>query len=155
MNFQEFSRLYEEVREEFPSQYLVGLHGCFLRQEVKKDSAGPGLVRLGEYIRQPSGLGDHIVLYYGSFIEAYGALAPKKMKEKIFETFAHEVRHHLEHQAGIDPLGDEDRRNLANFRQRMRLNKKDGEKLKLRVVESLALLGAILLVVAILAKIMQ
>lgn len=119
MDYTTFEQLFDDVTADFPRQYLLGLHGWFLREEVQRDPVEPGLYRLGEYIRDPRGLGDHIVLYYGSFVAVYGHLPPSRMRKKIFDTFAHEVFHHLEHQAGRDQLGDDDRRYLEEYQQAM------------------------------------
>lgn len=119
MDFTTFEQLFDDVTADFPPQYLRGLHGWFLREETKRDPAEPGLYRLGEYIREPRGLGDHIVLYYGSFMAIYGHLPPGIMRQKIFDTFAHEVFHHLEHQAGRDQLGDDDREYLQKYQAEM------------------------------------
>ena len=61
------------------------------------------------------GLGRHIALYYGSFLQVAGP--GFDWEGEVWETLLHELRHHLESLAGRDDLVREDLRRLAAFRR--------------------------------------
>ena len=128
MDYIVFEKIFDEIVEEFPTVYTKGIHGIFLSREVKKDPSISSLYRLGEYRREPRGLGDHIVIYYGSFMIIYPHLSFEQMREKISHTMLHEVQHHLEHRSGIDKLGDEDRLFIANYKKQMGIKEKKNIK---------------------------
>ncbi len=69
---------------------------------------------MGEYIDDPYGLGNYIVLYYGSFREVLGDAPAEVWEEELWETMLHEIRHHVELRAGVDDLELEDLRQLKS-----------------------------------------
>jgi predicted Zn-dependent protease with MMP-like domain len=147
MEFVVFENIFNKIVEEFPTIYTKGIHGIFLSREVKKDPSISSLYRLGEYRREPRGLGDHIVIYYGSFMIIYGHLSIDEMKEQVSHTLLHEVQHHLEHKSGIDKLGDEDRLFIANYKKKMGI--KDKKNIKKDIFDIIKLLLIIVAFIAI------
>lgn len=152
MHFETFEAIFHEALEEFPDRYLHGLSGVFCRREAKSDPAVPGMLRLGEYIREPQGLGDHVILYYGSFLRVYGPLPREEMKKRVFDTIGHEILHHLEHRAGIDDLGDEDRRYLEEAKRRAGLSRAGARELRLEAARAAILILSIILLVFLLSR---
>lgn len=73
------------------------------------------LVILGEY--QVDILGRGIVIYYGSFMYLYYFLDREKLKEKLRETFRHELLHHLENLANLKDLEIEDKKFLEEYKR--------------------------------------
>lgn len=108
-------RLYGEI----PPALLQGLNGGILiSEEARQDDADlPDVYVMGEYIDDPFGLGNYIVLYYGSFLEVLGDAPPEVWEEELWETMLHEIRHHVELRAGVDDLDLEDLRQLEEFRR--------------------------------------
>jgi hypothetical protein len=79
--------------------------------EAKPEPGLKGVWRLGEYLdpgppsafRGFEGLGRHIALYYGSFLQVAGP--GFDWEGEVWETLLHELRHHLESLAGRDDSG--------------------------------------------------
>jgi len=118
--FQEMaSRLYDEI----PPELLEGLNGGILISEeaYQEDPDLPDVYIMGEYIDDPYGLGNYIVLYYGSFCQVLKGEPPEVWEDELWETMLHELRHHVELRAGVDDLDMEDLRQLAEFRRQRQL----------------------------------
>ncbi len=123
MRYEAFVDLVERLWAEIPEAFKRGLQGVHVFPEAKPEPGLPGVFRLGEYLDPgpPStlggfeGLGRHIALYYGSFLQVAGP--GFDWEEEVFETLLHELRHHLESLAGRDDLVQEDLRRLRAWRR--------------------------------------
>lgn len=123
MTYAEFVNLVERLWDEIPEAFKKGLQGVHVLPKAKPESGLKGVWRLGEYLDPgpPSalggfeGLGRHIALYYGSFLQVAGP--GFDWEGEVWETLLHELRHHLESMAGRDDLVQEDLRRLAEFRR--------------------------------------
>lgn len=113
------NRLYDEI----PEALLQGLNGGILiSEEVRQDDPDlPDVYIMGEYIDDPYGLGNYIVLYYGSFRKVLRDEPPEVWEDELWETMLHELRHHVELRAGVDDLDMEDLRQLEEFRRQREL----------------------------------
>lgn len=107
-----------EMYEEIPERLLEGLNGGIVISEeaVQDDEELPDVYILGEYIEDPH-LGNSIMLYYGSFVALFHDEPVEVWEEELWETMLHEVRHHVEHRAGVYDLDLEDLRQLEEFRR--------------------------------------
>jgi hypothetical protein len=123
MTYAEFVNLVERLWDEIPEAFKKGLQGVHVLPKAKPEPGLEGVWRLGEYLDPgpPSalggfeGLGRHIALYYGSFLQVAGP--GFDWEGEVWETLLHELRHHLESLAGRDDLVQEDLRRLAAFRR--------------------------------------
>lgn len=123
MTYEAFVDLVERLWEEVPESFKRGLQGVHVLPQAKPEPGLEGVWRLGEYLDPgpPSalggfeGLGRHIALYYGSFLQVAGP--GFDWEGEIWETLLHELRHHLESLAGRDDLVQEDLRRLDAFRR--------------------------------------
>ncbi len=123
MTYLEFVNLVERLWQEIPEPFKRGVQGVHVLPQAKPEPGLEGVWRLGEYLDPgpPSsfggfeGLGRHIALYYGSFLEVAGP--GFDWEGEVWETLLHELRHHLESLAGRDDLVREDLRRLAEFRR--------------------------------------
>jgi hypothetical protein len=123
MTYAEFVKLVERLWDEIPEAFKKGLQGVHVLPKAKPEPGLEGVWRLGEYLDPgpPSalggfeGLGRHIALYYGSFLQVAGP--GFDWEGEVWETLLHELRHHLESLAGRDDLVREDLRRLAEFRR--------------------------------------
>ena len=114
-----FEELANRLFDEIPPALLEGLNGGILISEEahQEDHDLPDVYIMGEFIDDPFGLGNYIVLYYGSFLEVLGDAPPDVWEEELWETMLHEIRHHVELRAGVDDLDLEDLRQLEEFRR--------------------------------------
>jgi hypothetical protein len=123
MTYAEFVNLVERLWDEIPEAFKRGLQGVHVFPEARPEPGLEGVWRLGEYLDPgpPSafqgfeGLGRHIALYYGSFLQVAGP--GFDWEGEVWETLLHELRQHLESLAGRDDLVREDLRRLAEFRR--------------------------------------
>jgi hypothetical protein len=123
MTYAEFVNLVERLWDEIPEAFKKGLQGVHVLPKAKPEPGLEGVWRLGEYLDPGSpsafrgfeGLGRHIALYYGSFLQVAGP--GFDWEGEVWETLLHELRHHLESLAGRDDLVREDLRRLAEFRR--------------------------------------
>jgi hypothetical protein len=123
MTYAEFVNLVERLWDEIPEAFKRGLQGVHVLPEARPEPGLEGVWRLGEYLDPgpPSalggfeGLGRHIALYYGSFLQVAGP--GFDWEGEVWETLLHELRHHLESLAGRDDLVREDLKRLAEFRR--------------------------------------
>lgn len=122
------NRLYDEI----PPALLEGLNGgIVISEEAHQDDPDlPDVYIMGEYIDDPYGLGNYIVLYYGSFVQVLGDEPPEVWEEELWETMIHELRHHIELRAGVEDLDLEDLRQLEEFRRQRAREKEDDEDLE-------------------------
>lgn len=117
------NRLYDEI----PPALLEGLNGGILiSQEARQDDPDlPDVYILGEYIDDPYGLGNYIVLYYGSFCQVLKDEPAEVWEDELWETMLHELRHHIELRAGVYDLELEDLRQLEEFRRQLGLGSRE------------------------------
>lgn len=123
MTYEAFAALVERLWAEIPEAFKRGLQGVHVLPQAKPEPGLPGVWRLGEYLDPGpptsfggfEGLGRHIALYHGSFLEVAGP--GFDWEGEVWATLLHELRHHLESLAGRDDLVQEDLRRLDAFRQ--------------------------------------
>jgi hypothetical protein len=86
MTYAEFVNLVERLWDEIPEAFKKGLQGVHVLPKAKPEPGLKGVWRLGEYLdpgppsafRGFEGLGRHIALYYGSFLQVAGPGFDKK-----------------------------------------------------------------------------
>lgn len=110
----------DSIAEDFPAQFYTNLNGgiCLLpdtKHNPKLQS--DRYFVMGEYIRDP-GLGNYIIIYYGSFCHVYGNAPKQVWRDKLREVLRHEFRHHMEGLAGVRDLEEEDARFIAEAQER-------------------------------------
>lgn len=109
MNLKLFRQAVLEAVETLPAELLERLNGGIIVEPSIKEEGD--YVIMGEYIEDP-GLGNIIILYYGSFRDAMSNAPFEEWNEEIRETVIHELRHHIESLAGVDDLSAEEDRLL-------------------------------------------
>ncbi len=114
-DYEEFSRLLQEMVESVPPEFLRGLSGVFAVREEKRDRSLVDVFLLGEYHERADG--KYVYLYYGSFL-AMGWRDARKFEREMRDTLLHELEHHWEEAAGLPDLREEDERRLEGFRRR-------------------------------------
>jgi hypothetical protein len=117
-SFEEFCGLADKIVAQIPAIYREGISGIFVTQQAVKDEEIPGVYILGHY-HGGGYLSPFIDIYYGSFRRVFQGLPLSEIEEELWETITHEIRHHLEENAGL--------RNLEAFDEELkeyfRLNK--------------------------------
>lgn len=109
INLENFTHYANEVVELLPAGLFSQLNGGIIVEPSSKEDGEYFL--MGEYIEDP-GIGNMILLYYGSFREILGDASIEEWKEEIEETIVHELRHHVESLAGVDDLSIEEEAEL-------------------------------------------
>ncbi len=110
--------------EDIPDEFLTDLQGVHALPEVRLEPNFHEVYRLGEYLDPgPSsflgageGLGRHIALYYGSFAALAEHDPGFDWEAELWDTLTHELRHHVESQAGDVSLIEDDLRRERAFR---------------------------------------
>ena len=118
-----------ELAEELPPEIFTGLTGginLLPRAKRHPESVGDTLYILGEYIYDPK-LGRRINIYFGSFERMFPYAEEDFVREKLRETLRHEFVHHVEGLAGENDLETEDRKRLADYRERYGRNMETAE----------------------------
>ncbi len=117
MTFEEFEDLVAAMVEEIPDEFMRGLQGVHVLPDVKReDDFEDDVFRMGEYLDPGpedflgfgEGIGRHVALYYGSFLEIASHDREFDWEEEAWETLTHELKHHVESLAGEDFLVQED-----------------------------------------------
>lgn len=93
--------------------------GIGVVEHAKHDRRGlPGqpLYILGEYRVHPV-MGRGILLYYGSFLQAYPQHSEEAISQQIDRVLKHELTHHLESLAGSRELEIADAQRLLRWRE--------------------------------------
>lgn len=125
MRFDEFERRAAQAWEEIPDDYRAGVDGLVIERTARRHPGIEDVYTLGECLTEsyPSEYGGPdttrsvLVLYYGSF-RRVAALDPDfDWSYEIWETVAHELRHHLESLAAEDALEDVDYAIDENFKR--------------------------------------
>lgn len=129
LDLEAFEEMANRLYDEIPPALLKGLNGGIIISEEahRSDEDLPDVYIMGEYIDDPYGLGNYIILYYGSFVEVLGDEPPEVWEEELWETMLHEIRHHVELRAGVNDLDMEDLRQLEEFRRAKALGWFDAE----------------------------
>lgn len=114
--FDQVADLLDEMAEQFPEVLFTGLNGgILLQEEEKQDPLFPEgeIFFMGEYIQDPF-LGQHINIYYGSFLASARKEDWKEeiWREELYTTLAHELTHHVEYLANAHGLDDKDEEEL-------------------------------------------
>ena len=102
ITFERFEEITYELAQQLPEEFFRKLDGGVMAREAAKlhpQAVSDDLYILGEYHRDPH-LSRFVVLYYGSFMKAYGYFL-----------------HHLESLAGERDLEIQDAIQLAEYRQ--------------------------------------
>lgn len=118
MDIDRFTELADSLSAGLPERLLEGLSGGIVIEEraMRRRDDPPGVYILGEYIADPW-LGPRVVLYYGSFLQLFGGEAEAVWAEELWTTIKHELRHHIEGQAGLRDLDLEDLLELEQMRR--------------------------------------
>lgn len=106
-----------------PDHFKDGVTAFLVLERSEPDPVFPDVVILGHCIDDEAAAasGVHhslIQIYYGSFLHEAEQEPDFPWADELWITITHELQHHLEHRAGVDPLGDEDDVQLANLARR-------------------------------------
>ncbi|MDR3209658.1 MAG: metallopeptidase family protein [Oscillospiraceae bacterium] len=119
MTYEEMQEILSECADALPPQIYEDLNGgILLLPDVKvcDDPPGKGLLRCGEYIYDPAGLGRYIIIYYGSILRCFADLPKRELAEQVKKVLFHELTHHLENLAGDRSLELQDEIDLLPYR---------------------------------------
>lgn len=121
MDIDRFTALAEQLCERIPERLWAGLNGgIVVHEEARRNATDPkGVYILGEYITDEH-LGAYVALYHGSFMKLLTGEPESVWENEVWETIRHELRHHVERQAGLGDLDIEDLIDLERFRQEER-----------------------------------
>ena len=96
-------------------KFKEGISGIYVVPEEVIDNEVPGVYVLGHYHRggyyEPS-----IDIYYGSFQKVFEGLNREQLQHELWETIVHEIRHHLEENAGLKDLRNFDQQKLNYYK---------------------------------------
>lgn len=125
-----FGEILEDIASSLPDALFDRLNGGVTISERARlaDSSVPQAPRyvLGMY-HHTSAMGRWITLYYGSFCAVFGNLDEEALRAEVDSVLRHELRHHLEDQAGLTDLINEDRAQERRYRMRY-IQKREGQK---------------------------
>ena len=119
VSFERFEELTYELAQQLPEEFFRKLDGGVMAREMVKihpEAVAQDLLILGEYHRDPH-LSRFVVLYYGSFMRAYGHLDEEGLRKEMWRVLRHEFLHHLESLAGEHSLEIEDAIKIAAYRE--------------------------------------
>ena len=117
--FERFEEITYELAQQLPEEFFRKLDGGVMAREAAKlhpQAVSDDLYILGEYHRDPH-LSRFVVLYYGSFMKAYGYMDEEGLRKEMWRVLRHEFLHHLESLAGERGLAIQDAIQLAEYRQ--------------------------------------
>lgn len=123
MTFAAFRAMVEEMVEEIPVTFMRDLQGVHVIEEAMPEEGYVDVWRLGEYLDPGpenflgagEGLGRHVALYYGSFVEVADGDPGFDWEDEAWETLTHELRHHVESLAGDGRLIGQDLADARDF----------------------------------------
>ncbi|MDA0699793.1 MAG: metallopeptidase family protein [bacterium] len=123
MEFPAFRAMVEEMVEGIPEAFLRGLQGVHVIEGPMPEEGYVDVWRLGEYLDPGpesflgggDGLGRHVALYYGSFVEVADGDPEFDWEGEAWETLTHELRHHVESLAGDGRLIEQDILDAQDF----------------------------------------
>ncbi len=112
----EFERLAGEAFDRIPVEFRSGIASLTVRPDQERHPTIPDWFTLGYceaylpslYAEDDASVVSEIVLYYGSFRAIASRDVGFDVEAELWETLTHEVRHHLEHRAGVMDLDAED-----------------------------------------------
>ncbi|MCL1844922.1 MAG: hypothetical protein FWF77_03365 [Defluviitaleaceae bacterium] len=107
MTFEEAEIALDEIADALPEEIFSGLNGGYVLTEERLFDSN-GLVILGQYHREPHGLGRYITVNYGSLVEVFGYYSPRRFRRELKRVLHHELIHHLEDLAGDKSLEIQD-----------------------------------------------
>lgn len=111
LDFDEVAQILDNIVDgDFPEPMYDGLTGgIYLLPDEKHNARIPSdrYYVLGEYCRSHT-MGSCIFVYFGSFQKLYPTASREQAIAILHETLAHELRHHMEGQAGEKGLEIED-----------------------------------------------
>jgi protein-tyrosine-phosphatase len=114
LSYEQAGDVLDELADELPEEIFKNLNGgvSFMENAVCDED---GRYTLGMYFINK--MGRHIELYYGSFVELYGAMDDDTFRLRLKNTLHHELTHHIESQAGDRSLErwDERQSELCGF----------------------------------------
>jgi len=103
ISFDQFSTITEDLVRQIPDKFKKGIAGIFVTPGAVVDDEFSDVYVLGHYTSggycEPS-----IDIYYGSFRKIFSGLSLLQLQNEIWETIIHEIRHHLEENAGLQDL---------------------------------------------------
>lgn len=120
IDFMEFSDIVQEEAALLPDYAFEGLNGGIVVHEEAKlhpNRLADDLYILGIY-QVDHLLGKQVVIYYGSFAASIHTDNPDVIRRRIRETLRHEIRHHLETEAGLYGTGtliEEDWNSMVDY----------------------------------------
>ena len=123
MSFAAFRAMVAEMVEEIPVAFMRDLQGVHVIEEAMPEEGYVDVWRLGEYLDPGpenflgagEGLGRHVALYYGSFVEVGAGDPDFDWEDEAWETLTHELRHHVESLAGDGRLIEQDLADARDF----------------------------------------
>lgn len=117
IELEKFLEIVEELSDEIPAEFFEGLNGGVRVLEeckINPHAINDDLIIMGEY-HHSSVMGNHIVIYYGSFMKLCEHLSEENLKKRVRKTLRHEFRHHLEQRSGLKDLEIDDRNRLLEY----------------------------------------
>jgi len=152
ITFDQFDSLFREELEKVPDQFREGVAQFIIEEREHRHSKYMrGLYTLGHYMPRGHFGNPVVVLYFGSFVRAFPHHKISELRLEIARTITHELLHHWENRSGIDLLGDEDRRQLAIWKQKT--GYKDGsEATGKNYIEAALFIYFLFIFVAVLAR---
>ena len=133
MDFEEFENIALDAYDTLPDEIKKGLNmGVSVIPNVKPGKDGITYI-MGEYYFDPM-MGRGVRIFYGSFMTVMGDAPEPMLRHEIIKTIKHELRHHVEISAGVDYLGDEDRRKIARIKERFGMLPSDVE-IRRRIIQ--------------------
>lgn len=128
LTIKEFRKLTYQFAKEFEPNLDIPV--IVLPDDKHKSEELPDVYILGEYCemhfpnskytfdsRFSEVQGQHIKIYYGSFVRTFLFASDEKIQEKLRETVEHEIIHYREHLIGIDDLGEQDQADLMEIKR--------------------------------------
>ena len=104
-SFDDIANMLDDIVDSIPDDLLNNLNGIYLVDETRHNPKIPSdnYYIMGDFTHSPY-LGHSINIYYGSVVAMHDNLSKDAMNEKLKEIVHHELRHHMETQAGCDDL---------------------------------------------------
>ncbi len=116
MKFGQFEKAARRAFRKIPEEYTSGIDGLSIRREALPHPTFPDVYTLGMCSTEsypsdwqgPETTRSVVALHYGSFRELSRLDPDFDWEDELWETLAHELRHHLESLADRDDLGGVD-----------------------------------------------
>lgn len=151
MDFEDFNLLFSEELVKIPQLFKKGIAQFIVEEcEIRHSKYLLGLYTLGHYMPRGQMRQPVVVLYFGSFKKAFPHLLFDDLRKEIAKTIAHELLHHWELKSGIDKLGDEDRKQLALWKQQTGF--KNNDAVGRNIIEMVLFVYVVFVMIAVLAR---